>query len=244
MTNQIQECMAAHCSVRKFQSTPVPDEVIERCVAAAQMASTSSWIQAYSLLQVHEAAERRSLAELSGGQAQVHETGAFFVVLADTRRHLLAAGKQEREHVQNLESFLLAVVDASLFAQNLALAFESEGLGICYIGGLRNQLDEVDRVLHLPPGAWPLFGMCVGTPAEERTARPRLPVDGVLFHDRYPTDEQVLATADEFDAVAAEHYASRGLPGRNWSGGVTRRFEKPNRESLAGYYTSKGARLD
>ncbi|MDP6384924.1 MAG: nitroreductase family protein, partial [Planctomycetota bacterium] len=80
MANPIQECMAAHSSVRAFEPTPVPKEVIERCVGAAQRASTSSWIQAYSLLQVHDAAEREALAELCGGQPQVHTAGAFFVV--------------------------------------------------------------------------------------------------------------------------------------------------------------------
>ncbi|MEO2164331.1 MAG: nitroreductase family protein [bacterium] len=235
--------MTAHSSVRAFQPTPVSTEVIERCVGAAQMASTSSWIQAYSLLQVHDAAERETLAELCGGQAQVHTAGAFFVVLADSRRHLLLAESAGCDHVQNLEGFLVSVVDASLFAQSLALAFESEGLGICFIGGLRNQLADVDRLLELPRGAWPLFGLCVGTPEEQPEGRPRLPLSAVLHHDRYASDGEVSAATEAFDGVASAHYAERGIEGRNWSGGMARRFMAPLREELAAYYTSKGARL-
>ncbi|MBV20832.1 MAG: NADPH-dependent oxidoreductase [Planctomycetaceae bacterium] len=243
MPNPIQDCMMAHSSVRAFEPTPVPKEVIERCVAAAQMASTSSWIQAYSLLQIHDATKREALAELCGGQAQVHAAGAFFVVLADSRRHLLLAESAGCDHVQNLEGFLLVVVDASLFAQSLALAFESEGLGICFIGGLRYQLDEVDRLLDLPQGAWPLFGLSVGTPEEKPDGRPRLPLSAVLHHDRYPTDGEVAAATDAFDEVASAHYAERGLAGRTWSGGMARKFMAPVREELAAYYISKGARL-
>ena len=77
-----------------------------------------------------------------------------------------------------LEAFLVAVVDASLFAQNLCIAFESLGYGICYIGGLRNRLDEVDGLLELPHGVYPLYGLCVGRPAEDPVPRGHL---GPLF---------------------------------------------------------------
>jgi FMN reductase (NADPH) len=243
MSNPIQDCMTAHSSVRDFKPTPVSAIVVERCVGAAQMASTSSWIQAYSLLQIHDTDEREALAELCGGQAQVHEAGAFFIVMADSRRHLLIAQTAGCDHVQNLEGFLVSVIDAGLFAQNLALAFESEGLGICFIGGLRNKLDEVDSLLQLPQGAWPLFGLCVGTAKEKPDGRPRLPQSSILHHNRYPTDLDVTAATEAFDEVAAEHYTERGLPGRNWSGGIARRFMAPLREELAAYYASKGARL-
>ena len=34
---------------------------------------------------------------------------------------------------------MVTVIDAALAAQNAAIAAESMGLGICYIGGIRNQ---------------------------------------------------------------------------------------------------------
>jgi len=44
--------------------------------------------------------------------------------------------------------------------------------------------------------------------------------------------------------MAAEHYAERGLAGRNWSGGIARRFIAPLRDDLADDSASKGARLN
>ena len=240
------ETMAGHRSIRRFLPDPVPEETIREAVQAAQQAATSSWIQAYSLLQITDPDERQQLAELTGGQPQVAEAGAFFAVCADSRRHRLVAEQLGKPYEGNLETFLLGVVDASLFAQNLTLAFESAGLGTCYIGGLRTRLPEVDALLEIPHGVWPLFGLCVGTPDPEvpTAIRPRLPVEAVWMKDRYLDDERTRALMEVHDQEAAVHYAGRGLEGRNWTGGLWRKFAKPVREHLHGYYTGKGARLE
>jgi FMN reductase (NADPH) len=240
------QLLAAHRSVRAFLPDAVPEQDIRRAVDAARQASTSSWIHAYSLLQITEPATRGRLAELTGGQAQVQEAGAFFAVCGDVGRHRLVAERADKPYVANLETFLLATVDASLFAQNLVLAFESMGYGICYIGGLRTRLPEVDELLDIPDDVWPLYGLCVGTPdpAHPTAPRPRLPSDALWMKDRYLDDDAMLQEIDRFDEQAAEHYAGRGLSGRNWSGGLWRKFAKPLREDLAQYYRSKGARLE
>ena len=235
--------MASHRSVRRFHPTPVPDEDVGAAVNAARMASTSSWIQAYHLLQVTTPTTRAALATLSGDQPQVREAGAFFVLSGDTRRHRLIAADEERTYCGNLETFLTVVADASLFAQNLALAFESMGYGICMIGGLRNQLPEVGELLKLPLGVWPLFGLCVGESAEEPATRPRLPAELLWTKNAYPADKTVRAGLACYDAEAAQHYEDRGLSGRNWSGGIARKFERLTRQHLLDFYGSKGATL-
>ncbi|MHC4844764.1 MAG: nitroreductase family protein [Planctomycetota bacterium] len=243
--NDLLATMSAHRSVRAYADVPVPDERIRDAVEAAQMAATSSWVQAYSLIQVTDAGERARLAELTGGQPQVEQAGAFFVVSADSRRHRLVAKRLDKPYADNLETFLLAVIDATLFAQNLNLAFESMGYGTCFIGGLRTRLPEVDTLLEIPHGVYPLFGLCVGVPDPEKptATRPRLPVDAVWMKDRYLDDEAMWSRIEAHDTVAAEHYAARGLDGRDWTGGLWRKYAKPVREHLHGYYTGKGALL-
>jgi len=236
--------MRRHRSIRDFRPAPVPEADTERAVEAAQCAATSSWIQAYHLLQVTDPEERAELARLAGDQRQVTGAGAFFIVSGDTRRHRLLAQREGAPYAHSTELFLLATVDASLFAQNLTLAFESLGYGTCYIGGIRNQLAEVDRLLELPEGVYPLFGLCVGLPASDPGERPRLPARAVWSQGRYPSDEQVLDSADAFDVEAAAYYEDRGAPGRNWSGGVWRKFRRPLRPDLREVYDSKGASFD
>jgi len=235
--------MERHRTVRSFTGAPVGDAVVERAVAAAQCAATSSWIQAYHLVQVTDPAVRAEVAELAGGQAQIEEAGAFFVVCGDSRRHRLVAEREGAPYVACAEAFVLATVDATLFAQNLCLAFESMGLGTCYIGGIRNDLPRLDRALRLPEGAYPLFGLCVGEPANDPGTRPRLAPRAVWSKDGYPADDAILAHVDAHDAVAARYYEDRGTPGRNWSGGTWRKFRRDPRPDVGPYYESKGARF-
>ena len=133
---------------------------------------------------------------------------------------------------------------------SLATATRPDSYGICFIGGLRNDLPAVDELLELPDDVFPLFGLCVGVPAElpeqhpaRPVRRPRLPVDGVLFDGRYPDDRALLAHMDEHDADMERHYAERGKPGYTWTGGLVRRNARAMREGLAAYYASKGALL-
>ena len=144
--------MMRHRSIRRYMPEPVPDHHVRQAVEAGQAASTSSAVQAYSLIQVTDPDHRQRLAELTGPQEKVARSGAFFIVCGDARRHRLFAERAGERYAARLEGFLLAVIDATLFAQNLVLAFESLGYGVCYIGGLRNQLPEVDRLLAVPEG--------------------------------------------------------------------------------------------
>lgn len=244
--NAIFEHMRAHTSVRQFDSEPLSDDSVLAAVGAAQMAATSSHVQAYCLLRVRAAETRRELRILCGDQPQLEEAGAFFCICGDQRRHRLIAERAGEPYVPNLETFLLCVIDASLFAQNLNLAFESMGLGCCFIGGLRNRLPEADELLALPHDVFPLYGLCVGRPrqsGEHAQPRPRLAPEAVLFEERYPDDAQLLAQIDAFDAVMADYYKRRGAAGRNWTGGIRRKFQLAQREHLRAFYESKGARL-
>lgn len=242
------ELLSAHRTIRRFEPDEVPDRDVCRVVEAAQMASTSSNVQAYSLLRVRDVKSRELLVEWSGGQPQVARAGAFFVVCADQRRHRLAAESHGRAYEPNLETFLVAVVDASLFAQNLALGFEGLGYGICYIGGLRNRLSDVDQLLELPQDVLPLYGLCAGVPSTDPThapaRRPRLPLEAVLCEERYPDDDAMRAAIADYDTTMRSYYEARGQPGYDWSGGVSRKFEQRHRERLRELFLSKGARLE
>ena len=57
-----------------------------------------------------------------------------------------------------------------------ALAAESLGLGICYIGSIRNNTQAVIELLGLPRLVFPVTGMTLGWPAAEPLIRPRLPL--------------------------------------------------------------------
>jgi nitroreductase len=242
--NPVLELLGRHRSIRRYTDAPVPDEHVREAVRAGQAASTSSAVQAYCLIRVRDPATRGALVDLTGGQEKVAEAGAFFVVCGDVRRHRLACRARGVAYEARLEAFLVAVVDASLFAQNLCVAFESLGYGICYVGGLRNHIADVDRLLDLPEGVYPLYGLCVGVPAQEPAIRPRLPLEAVLFEERYPDDETVAAQLDAYDDEVRRYLERRGAAPQGFQDGLAEKHRAPRRTDLAAFYASKGARLD
>ena len=140
-----------------------------------------------------------------------------------------------------LEAFLVAVIDASLFAQNACVAFESMGYGICYIGGLRNDLNRVDELLQLPRGVYPLYGLCVGIPDEDPMPRPRVDIDGVLFENGYPSDDEVMRHIGSYDEVYERYMHERSGKQATWSAMMASKYTKASRVDVGPYYRAKGA---
>ncbi len=243
--NDVIRAMRAHRSVRAYTDEPIPHEAVVAAVEAGQAAATSSAVQAYCVIRVTDRQHRSRLAELTGPQEKVAVAPEFFIICGDSRRHRLLAERAGERYEQKLEAFLVSVIDATLCAQNMVLAFESMGYGTCYIGGLRNHLAEVDRLLGLPHGVYPLYGLCVGRPAQDPGLRPRLPIGGVLFQDAYPQDDDLLESVAAYDAVYEQYLRERGAtnPG-GWSAAMAGKFASVTRPDIADYYRSKGAVLD
>ena len=241
--NETIDLLLAHRSIRRYTADEVPDEHVLAAVRAGQAASTSSAVQAYHLVQVTAPEVRDAIVEVTGGQTKVARSGAFFVVCGDVRRHRLVCADAGHPYDAGFEELLIAVIDASLFAQNLCVAFESMGYGICYIGGLRNDLAEVDRLLELPEGAYPLFGLCVGVPVETPVARPRLPVEAVFSKDRYPDDGAMRALIRGYDPVYRAYLEARGATPHGWSERIAKMHRRPSRTTVAPYFVGKGAKL-
>ncbi|WP_227395866.1 oxygen-insensitive NADPH nitroreductase [Jeotgalibacillus aurantiacus] len=211
--NETIKMMLEHRSVRKFKDEALTAEQIEVIVKAAQSASTSSFIQAYSIIGVTDQEKREKLAALAGGQSYVAETGHFFVFCADLYRHSLIGqwdGADVNDSLESMEKFMVAVIDASLAAQNASVAAESMGLGICYIGGIRNHLDEVSELLGTPEHVIPLFGLTVGVPDQETAVKPRYPFKTVYHENTYQSDEEaVRSELEEYNDVISSYYHQR-----------------------------------
>lgn len=106
------------------------------------------------------------------------------------------------------EQLLLGVVDTAMMAQNALTAAESLGLGGVFIGGLRNNIEPVTELLKLPQHVLPLFGLCLGWPADNPDIKPRLPASLVVHENQYqPLDTDVLS---QYDEQLAQYYLTRG----------------------------------
>ncbi|NTV64061.1 MAG: NADPH-dependent oxidoreductase [Oscillochloris sp.] len=241
--NEILGTILNHRSIRDYQDRPLPVGTLELLIAAAQSASTSSNLQAWSVIAVEDPARRERMSALAGKQAYVHQAPLFLVWLADLSRLARAAQARNMPHaaLDYSEMFLLAALDTALAAQNAALAAESLGLGIVYIGGIRNHPEEVAAELHLPPLSMAVFGMCVGYPVEENAAavKPRLPQAAVLHREVYDTAAEPAALETYNQAMAA-FYAEQKMQVRgDWVEHSARRIAGPDK--LAGRETLRAS---
>lgn len=214
--------LASHVSVREFTSDPVPEPIYQALLVAARSGSTSNNFQSYSIIRVTDPQKRAVLGELAGGQDNIRTCPLFLLFCPDLYRLRLVCERQGYEFAdRKMEMFLQAVVDATIAGQNTAVAAEANGLGIVYIGAIRNRMPEAARVLELPQGVFPLFGMCIGYPKSVRhQVKPRLPMAATVHENTYSTDG--LADAlDAYDQVMSESYQGRrNSPPSAQNGGV------------------------
>lgn len=198
-----------HRSVRQYKDIPISDETFHELLHAAQHAASSHFVQAYSVIQVKDEAKREELGRLSNNEKQYDSAALSLVFCADLNR-LDKAAQLNDKHIEagTLENFIVATVDVSLFAQNFVIAAESQGYGICYIGGVRNNPEKISELLELPDYVIPLFGMTVGVPAEQNEVKPRLPVDNILHVDSY-NEEKYHTSLPKYDEIIKRYYKER-----------------------------------
>ncbi|WP_174732398.1 nitroreductase family protein [Mesobacillus harenae] len=111
---------------------------------------------------------KKTLSELCGSQRHVKECPVFLVFCADLNRIKISHELEEKpNHLDTVEPFIVATVDASIYGQNVLLASELLGLGGVFIGGIRNQPEKVSQLLKIPEYVYPVFGMCIGYPDSE-----------------------------------------------------------------------------
>src|ERR1700722_13820197 len=205
--NDVIATLLSHRSVRGFRPDALPAGTLETLVAAAQSASTSSNLQTWSVVSVTDPDKKAALAKIANGQKHIEQCPLFLVWLADVSRNE-RLGVEEGvtlETSPHFETFLVAAIDAALAAQNATVAAESLGLSMVYIGALRNNPQEVARIVGLPSGAFGVFGMCIGyaSTAAASEVKPRLPQDVVLHHDTYDTiGEQTHRAAYDAEMAA------------------------------------------
>ncbi|SKC84137.1 oxygen-insensitive NADPH nitroreductase [Maledivibacter halophilus] len=240
--NKVIELLKNHKSIRKFKETKIDDDKLKAIIEAAQCASTSSFVQAYTIIKVDDMQVRKKIAKLSGDQPYVEQCPVFLVFCADLNRLDLACkieGSKMKEGFT--ESFIIATVDTALVAQNAMIAAESMGLGGVYVGGIRNNPDEICDLLEIPRNVYPVFGMCLGYPNHNPDIKPRLPLDVVFKKDKYSTsgDEDRIK---EYDKLAREYYLKRtkGKRDDTWSKQMAEKMEKELRPHMKEFLRNKG----
>ena len=175
-----------HKSIRKFKSDKISDELLNKILSAGTKASTTGNMQLYSILVNRDAKTKEKLWEAHFKQNMVLEAPVILTFCADFNR--FNKWCEQRKAVpgyDNFLSFFTAAIDALLVAQNVCIAAESEGLGICYLGTTTYMADKFIDILNLPKFVVPVTAIVLGYPDETPGLTDRLPLESVVHFESY-----------------------------------------------------------
>ncbi len=240
--NEIMRLMQNHSSVRSYTEQSIDSALLHSIINSGQSASSSSFIQAYSIIRVSDQQNRREISKAAGNQSWVVNAAEFMVICADMYRIQHSCLKSDKGPLEGYaEHFIAATVDAALMAQNMMLAAESAGLGGVFIGGIRNQPDIVSQCLKLPEHVYPVFGLCLGWPADKQAVKPRFPLETILHQDSYQTD-RVANNIDEYDQQMNDYYSARqtNVKTTNWSLQTASAIQGKKREHMLTFLRDQG----
>jgi nitroreductase len=199
----------SHRSIRKFTDQPIDEVVLKRILSAGARASSSGNMQAYSIIVTSGKELKGKLYRPHFEQSMVIDAPLLITFCADFHRmRQWLAINHAPMNFDNFMSFMIGTIDATLVAQNVALAAEAEGLGICFMGTTLASCLEIAEILECPEGVVPVVGFSLGHPAEDPATRDRLPTRALIHQEKYhrPTPEMVSDFYHEREVKGWERY--------------------------------------
>ncbi|NCB69222.1 MAG: NADPH-dependent oxidoreductase [Bacteroidia bacterium] len=173
-------------TIRQYIEKAIPEELMTELLNAAAQSSNTGNMQAYSVVVTTNDEIKAQLAPAHFNQPMVTKAPAVLTFCADFNR--FSKWCEQRNAVpgyDNFQSFMATAIDAIIFAQTFAVAAESAGLGICYLGTTTYNAGEIIEALNLPKLVVPITTITVGYPEKMPELTDRLPLEAVVHYEKY-----------------------------------------------------------
>ena len=175
-----------HKSIRKYKETPVDEELLHEILTVGSRASTTGNMQVYSIIVTASPDLKEKLWEAHFKQNMVKQAPVVLTFCADFNRfNTWCLQRKAEPGYDNFLSFVTAAIDALLAAQNVCIAAEAAGLGICYLGTTTYMAEEISKILELPTAVVPVTTVVLGYPDENPPLTDRLPLEAVVHYEKY-----------------------------------------------------------
>lgn len=185
-TEKMFDTILNHRSIRKYTGEPVPAVVLDYILEAGTRASTTGNMQVYSVIVSTEDSIKEELSPCHFNQPMVKEAPLVLTFCADFNRFNKWCRLRKAEPgYDNFLSFMTAAIDALLVAQNVCIAAEDAGLGVCYLGTTIYTAEKIIEILDLPKGVVPVTTLTLGYPDEKPEQTDRLPLEAVIHREKY-----------------------------------------------------------
>lgn len=180
------DLLKAHRSIRKYKPVDIADDVLNDILECGIRSSNTGNMQLYSVIVSKSIAKKAELAPLHFNQPMVNEAPVLLTICFDINRFKMWCSINDAKvDFSGLLWLLNGTIDASILAQNICVAAESHGLGICYLGTTLYNAPEISKVLKLPVGVVPITTLTMGYPEVVPELTDRLPLDSIVHFEEY-----------------------------------------------------------
>ncbi len=180
------DILLKHRTIRKYKDQPIEDDLLNEILTAGTRASTTGNMQIYSIVVTRDEAMKEKLSPTHFNQPVFKQAPVSLTFCADFNRFNKWCRQRNAEPgYDNFQSFVAAAIDALLVAQNVCVAAESKGLGICYLGTVTYNADKIIDIMNLPKGVVPVATVTLGWPDEDPVQAERLPLGAVVHDETY-----------------------------------------------------------
>ena len=173
-------------TVRRYKDIPISKELIHRMLDAAAQSPTTGGMQLYSAVVTTDPHLKAELAKSHFSQPAATGAPVLVTFCADFNRFIKWCDIGNANHgFGNLQSFIAALFDTTIFAQQFCTIAEMYGWGCCYLGTTTYNAPQIAESLNLPKYVIPVLTLSIGIPDDSSPKAERLPLRGIVHDEQY-----------------------------------------------------------
>lgn len=179
-------------TVRNYRKCHISEELLDSILERAMRAPTCGNMQLYSVIVTRDPENLRKLAQEHSNQPASTGADVILTICADFNRFTQwCEASGAKPGYNNFHSFIMALTDAVIYAQQIVTIAETEGLGTCYLGTVNYNAKQISELLELPDLVVPVASLSLGYPANsEEEQCERLPLEAIKHNETYRNDSK------------------------------------------------------
>ena len=163
--NKVIEVIKKRRSVRKFESKPVPEEIIKDILDCARLAPTAINIQPWIFGAVIDPDLKREIADMTDYGKFIKDCAVCFAVFTDsTQKYFME--------------------DGCAATENILLACAAHGIGSCWVAGHKKAYVDTIRKLLNVPEPYTLIALIAAGYSNEKPSPNKKSLDEVTFFNK------------------------------------------------------------
>lgn len=204
-------------SERSYKKQEIEKEKIDQLISVINSSPTSGNSHCFSAIIVDDIELRKTISLGLPTQQHIIDAPLFIIFCADLNRIEYVSNKTNNKiYTNTLNNFLSASGDAYIAASFAANAGLQLGLGSCYIGILRWNMEAIAKALNLSGSIVPIVGLTFGYIDHQNEIKPKI---NHVYKGKYDM-KKIETEIQEYDDVMFKYYDSRNLnkkPNSKWS---------------------------